>query len=333
MKFQSAPNRREVSKIAHLRKWQFILLVLVYAYCGRDGARAQQTQPVSTSQANCILLYPATGTSGTSQVLDNRAVGCVNFQVTLSVPTTISAVSWTVQWAQDNGSASCATCTWTTYTAATGANPITSTAGGNATFTTPAGTAYYDFLRMVYTATGTGLLSGKLTGTLSATGGGGGGGGGGCPGTTGTPCVVVGNNTNNNAAPGATNVGALVALANAAAPTDTEGDQVLLSTDLAGNLRTSGTFSATASTTALSGQQAVTGTAVALANHALTNGVCVKALIGNTINVYLGGSAVTTATGLELAPGEVFCYTYSNTDDIYVIASTTGASVSWGAGH
>jgi hypothetical protein len=316
-----------------MKKWQFILLVLVYAYCGRDGARAQQTQPVSTSQANCILLYPATGTSGTSQVLDNRAVGCVNFQVTLSVPTTISAITWTVQWAQDNGSASCATCTWTTYTAATGANPITSTAGGNATFTTPAGTAYYDFLRMVYTATGTGLLSAKLTGTLSATGGGGGGGGSGCAGTLATPCVVVGTKTNNNAAPGATNVGALVALANAAAPTNTEGDEVLLSTDLAGNLRTSGTFIPAASTTALSGQQSVTASAAALGNNPLTNGVCVKALIGNTINVYVGGSGVTISTGQELGPDESFCYNFSNTNEIYVIASTTGASVSWGAGH
>jgi len=49
--------------------------------------------------------------------------------------------------------------------------------------------------------------------------------------------VVTGNKTNNNAAPGATNIGTLGAIANAAAPTWTEGDQVLLSEDLAGNLR------------------------------------------------------------------------------------------------
>lgn len=57
----------------------------------------------------------------------------------------------------------------------------------------------------------------------------GGGGGGG---------VVSGNLTNNNAPPAADNIGALVAVANAAAPTLNEGDQVLLSVDLAGNLRT-----------------------------------------------------------------------------------------------
>lgn len=46
--------------------------------------------------------------------------------------------------------------------------------------------------------------------------------------------TIAGNKTNNNAAPGATNLGALVAIANAAAPTWTEGDQVLLSVDLSG---------------------------------------------------------------------------------------------------
>lgn len=48
---------------------------------------------------------------------------------------------------------------------------------------------------------------------------------------------VIGSLTNNNAAPAATEVGVLPALANAAAPTWTEGDQVLESVDLAGNQR------------------------------------------------------------------------------------------------
>jgi hypothetical protein len=54
-----------------------------------------------------------------------------------------------------------------------------------------------------------------------------------------SPWVVAGGLTHNNAAPAATNVGALVAVASTAAPTYTTGDQVLLSTDLAGNLRVS----------------------------------------------------------------------------------------------
>jgi hypothetical protein len=52
-----------------------------------------------------------------------------------------------------------------------------------------------------------------------------------------SPWIVAGNLTNNNAAPGANNIGTLSALANAANPTWTEADQVLLSEDLSGNLR------------------------------------------------------------------------------------------------
>lgn len=52
-----------------------------------------------------------------------------------------------------------------------------------------------------------------------------------------TAWLTAGGKTNNNAAPGATNLGALVGVANAAAPSWTEGNEVLLSTDLAGNLR------------------------------------------------------------------------------------------------
>jgi hypothetical protein len=49
--------------------------------------------------------------------------------------------------------------------------------------------------------------------------------------------AVIGTLTNNNAAPAATNVGALIAIANAAAPSLTEGDQVLQSVDLSGHQR------------------------------------------------------------------------------------------------
>lgn len=51
------------------------------------------------------------------------------------------------------------------------------------------------------------------------------------------PLISAGNLTNNNAVPAATNYGALTALANAAAPSITEGRQTLLSTDLSGGLR------------------------------------------------------------------------------------------------
>jgi hypothetical protein len=56
--------------------------------------------------------------------------------------------------------------------------------------------------------------------------------------------TIIGNLTNNNAAPSTNNFGVLAARANAANPTWVEGNQVLLSTDLSGNLRVAGTFSA-----------------------------------------------------------------------------------------
>lgn len=52
--------------------------------------------------------------------------------------------------------------------------------------------------------------------------------------------TVAGNKTTNNAAPGATNVGVLPAVAEAAAPSFTEGNMVALSTNLAGALRVTG---------------------------------------------------------------------------------------------
>lgn len=58
-----------------------------------------------------------------------------------------------------------------------------------------------------------------------------------------TAWLVAGGKTNNNAAPGATNFGVLPALANASAPTWTEGNLVALSADLAGALRVAGSIS------------------------------------------------------------------------------------------
>jgi hypothetical protein len=168
------------------------LLLLPLAY-------SQQTQPVSTPQPNCVLLFTFQS-AGNSQVFDNRQVGCMNFTATASVPTVVSALSLLIQTAQDNGSLNCSTCTWGTFAAATGANPIVTFAagGGNATFTTAVGTAYPDFLRVQLTSVtpgslGTNRIFGKLFSSIAGGGSGGGGGGGsGCPGTIGTPCVVVG---------------------------------------------------------------------------------------------------------------------------------------------
>lgn len=80
------------------------------------------------------------------------------------------------------------------------------------------------------------LASTTITGTVSVT-----------QGTS--PWVVAGNLTHNNAAPTTNNLGVLSGIANAAAPSFTEGDQVLLSTDLTGNLRVTSTGSFTGNIT------------------------------------------------------------------------------------
>lgn len=76
-------------------------------------------------------------------------------------------------------------------------------------------------------------------------------------------------------------------------------------------------------------RQAVTATATALASHASGGGVCLKAMTTNTITVYYGTAGVTTATGFELTPGEGACLPIDNSSKIFVIASTTGASVTY----
>ena len=81
--------------------------------------------------------------------------------------------------------------------------------------------------------------------------------------------------------------------------------------------------------TILSGQQAVTASAVALATHTLTRGICVTALSTNAISIFVGPSGVTTSTGIELVATAGYCVAVTNSNAIYVIASTTGASVTW----
>jgi hypothetical protein len=80
--------------------------------------------------------------------------------------------------------------------------------------------------------------------------------------------TVQGAKTNNNAAPGATNVGTLPCVANAAAPAFVEGNQVTCSTDLAGNMRITGSLATSpvvASTATVTQVGAVPGNVTLLA--------------------------------------------------------------------
>jgi hypothetical protein len=91
----------------------------------------------------------------------------------------------------------------------------------------------------------------------------------------------------------------------------------------------SGTVGISVPTSILAGQQAVTATAAALPSNALTKGLCVEALSTNSISIFVGPSGVTTSTGIELPPKASYCPALSNSNELYVVASTTGASVTW----
>ena len=89
--------------------------------------------------------------------------------------------------------------------------------------------------------------------------------------------------------------------------------------------------SQTGTSVLLNGQQAVTGSAVALPNNPIKT-FCIEALIGNTQTVYFGSATVTASGstgGFELTPGKGACPDVNNTDLVYVIASGIGSSVAW----
>lgn len=86
---------------------------------------------------------------------------------------------------------------------------------------------------------------------------------------------------------------------------------------------------ATLPATVVAGQKAVTGTAAALPSGALVNGVIVTGLSTNTISVFIGPAGVTTSTGAEIQSGAALSAAVSNLDGLYVVASTTGATVTW----
>lgn len=140
-----------------------------------------------------------------------------------------------------------------------------------------------------------------------------------------TPWVVTGNKTNNNAAPGAVQTPVLAALANASAPSWTEGNQVVLSSLLNGDLRTDvTTFGGTAVVTGgVNGSEGVGGLA---ANGATVAGS----------PVYMGGDALSSesvvTTGqaggmmLDLAR-HVVTSPYANRENYATgTATTTGTS-------
>jgi len=280
----------------------------------------QNIQPV-LSVTDCVLRNQTFTANGNSQVIDNRpntvsgrqTGGCSSWTVAYTAPSTVSALSITLQGAPDNAGTPGA---YTTLgTAVVGSNPSTTTA--QASFQVINGFAAWVRVNLASYA-GSGTIQVSVWGSLIFQ-------------STAASSATV----------------SLVSVASAQADASTNTPRVLA--DSLGNAMTNpaynfvyngatwdrqpgdttGTFVTIAGgTVALSGQQAVTASAVALATN-VAKQVCVKALASNLINVFVGPSGITTSTGYLLAPGEGICPSLSNTNLLYVIASTTGASVSW----
>ncbi len=166
---------------------------------------AQQRQPVSSLQPDCMVTANFTaassgaqasgsvtaGSTGTTSVIDNRTdAGCLDWLVTYSTTTTVTGLSLLFQTATNVAGVPG---TWSAYggTLITGINP--NTAATPPWAITEGTGSKYPFLRMNMTSlTGTGTVSVNLYGwkrrptyvTVTS--------GGGCPGTIATPCVVVG---------------------------------------------------------------------------------------------------------------------------------------------
>lgn len=252
--------------------------------------------------------FPVTLIAATSTVaFDNSTASC-NSWVFDYTNTGFSVLSIVVQTAPTSGTGPGA---WSTFAPVTGINPNTSITHALSTF--GVSTNYFPFLRVTLTsATGAGVIQGTLYGwRIPASGS---GGGSGCVGTAGVPCIVAGPD-----ASGAVPTQSPVQVAGF------DGTDIrTIRTDATGDAQ----VAVVGNAAVLSGQQAVTGAAVALATHTIKN-VCIKALLANTINVYVGPTGITTATGMELAPGDAVCLPVLNTNLLFVIASTVGNSVSW----
>jgi hypothetical protein len=261
---------------------------------------------------NCVINFGPWTDVNTSPVLDNRTLACPYWVLTYQV-TGFSAVSLAFQSA--SGGSGPGSFSNFTGTVNSGINPSTSVACATPTNCTATFIGVVGWGRVVFGShTGSGTIQGTLQGYKTGVPLGGNVSSAGCPGTLGTPCVVAG-----DAAAGSPPTLAPVGIAGF---DGTNAQRIL--TDTSGNTQTASIGDAAF----ISGQQAVTGTAAALASHAARS-VCIVALLANTIPVYVGASGVTTSTGMQLSPGQGVCQPVSNVNLVYVVASTTGASVSW----
>jgi len=282
---------------------------------------AQQTPP--TGPIDCLMSFYFVSGNGTAQI-DNRVTGCDQWTIVYQADQAISGYTLAFQYTTGINVPGA----FIAYPATNVQNKSTSfgtASSGLATYCNLAtcGSSFVTintpWVRVsVAGATGVGGVRGTLYGYRTGyTGGGGGNGGGGggtgCP----SPCPVEGVD-----AAGAAPTVPPVAVSGfdgtdgQRIKTDTSGD--ILNIELG-----TGTFNG--------GQQAVTGSAANLGSNA-SKEVCVTANVENTANVFVGNSSVASSggsIGFELAPGLGVCSKVSNTNLVYVIAVTTGQTISY----
>lgn len=85
---------------------------------------------------------------------------------------------------------------------------------------------------------------------------------------------------------------------------------------------TTGSGSSTVSTV-YNGQVTMDGSADQLPNHSLTQAVVVQALSTNGHSLFVGGTGVTTSTGIELTPGSAVTLPVSNTDLLWAVGTAS----------
>lgn len=154
-----------------------------------------------------------------------------------------------------------------------------------------------------------------------------------------TSNAVTGTKTNNFAVPSTDNLGVLSVLANASAPTYLEGMLCTLSTDLAGNLRTTGSFSIAAGTLlSVSGStnlSLATGQTISVTgstNLVLGTGSATIGNVGITGNVVVSGSTNLTLASLPTGTNNIGIVSISATSNSVNVATFGGTNAQTGSG-
>jgi len=82
--------------------------------------------------------------------------------------------------------------------------------------------------------------------------------------------------------------------------------------------------------TIASGENDTVGTsAEVLTSSTACKHVDIMATVANTGIIYVGGSGVTSATGIALYPGDVYSLDIDDLNDVYVVATVNGENVQY----